>query len=181
MFGGGRCVGLSPRVRGNQATEGRHQDRRGSIPASAGEPSAPSRPGPDLRVYPRECGGTRPPRRRRRRGRGLSPRVRGNPLAAPAWSRSARSIPASAGEPSKCERLSRMARVYPRECGGTDSGIGMAGSRQGLSPRVRGNRHRRTDTLAIYGSIPASAGEPAIKATSTSALRVYPRECGGTA
>ena len=91
--------GLSPRVRGNPARNCLAHWRSGSIPACAGEPASKSLMTWRQRVYPRVCGGTEfiPPVGPG--GRGLSPRVRGNP---PAWRYppSARgSIPACAGEP----------------------------------------------------------------------------------
>ena len=65
-------------------------------------------------------------------------------------------------------------------CGGTHfrfySGIGQTG----LSPRVRGNRHRPCWQGAYLGSIPACAGEPIYLVTSIIINKVYPRVCGGT-
>ena len=91
--------GLSPRVRGNRV-RGRVRVRgRGSIPASAGEPSGTKSWSELAPVYPRECGGTcreaptGPPLP------GLSPRVRGNPDQHISALLGERSIPASAGEP----------------------------------------------------------------------------------
>ena len=112
-------TGLSPRVRGNHTRNNKTGGRVRSIPASAGEPPAASSAPPGCRVYPRECGGTSKYAPRSRDCAGLSPRVRGNPVRTP-WSRvSARSIPASAGEPRTAIRGGSRTRVYPRECGGT--------------------------------------------------------------
>ena len=92
--------GLSPRLRGNlYAGYGGAADN-GSIPALAGEPSTATRRAYSGRVYPRACGGTSPGIGRPRRPCGLSPRLRGNPAAAPGASTLRRSIPALAGEPS---------------------------------------------------------------------------------
>ena len=73
--------GLSPRVRGNLTCSGWKSKASGSIPARAGEPAGFA--GTDWRcpVYPRACGGTLRIRNRPTSGQGLSPRVRGNPLA----------------------------------------------------------------------------------------------------
>ena len=103
---------------------------------------------------------------------GLSPRVRGNPVTAfCGWS--SRSIPACAGEPSNLlDRRSRPPRVYPRVCGGnqrTRAIPACAGepfgcglaSAEGLSPRVRGNLGPVRSRVRGRGSIPACAGEPA--------------------
>ena len=50
--------GLSPRVRGNPLPYADAPAYVGSIPASAGEPTAQSLAGMTIQVYPRECGGT---------------------------------------------------------------------------------------------------------------------------
>ena len=120
--------GLSPRVRGNLHTT-RHPTVfvDGSIPACAGEPG--SAPGSlldaHLRVYPRVCGGTSSLlcEVRRRKVRGLSPRVRGNPVSPipSSSSKIIRSIPACAGEPGGHDgRRGNLADgSIPRVCGGT--------------------------------------------------------------
>ena len=58
----------------------------------------------------------------------------------------------------------------------------MAGVHQqyGLSPRVRGNPLVTMSRLAVSGSIPACAGEPAPRQTLQGTTAVYPRVCGGT-
>ena len=73
-----------------------------------------------------------------------------------------------------------MMRVYPRVCGGTNSGIWSNATTQGLSPRVRGNRHDGSDTVRGERSIPACAGEPAATTSTLGSTGVYPRVCGGT-
>ena len=50
----------------------------------------------------------------------------------------------------------------------------------GLSPRVRGNPHRRGRAGRPRGSIPACAGEPQSRSGGSVGSRVYPRVCGGT-
>ena len=91
--------GLSPRVRGNPEQRQRHQRKKRSIPACAGEPQRPRSPGIRFSVYPRVCGGTLPRCSAKSRLYGLSPRVRGNPLTRCRWNCGPRSIPACAGEP----------------------------------------------------------------------------------
>ena len=51
-------AGLSPRVRGNPDGTRRADNRWGSIPACAGEPTCSGSPSWAGRVYPRVCGGT---------------------------------------------------------------------------------------------------------------------------
>ena len=111
---------------------------------------------------------------------GLSPRVRGN-LHAPGHSGVRnRSIPACAGEPIRPRDRWTSPRVYPRVCGGTRILLNRRQRRQGLSPRVRGNRPALSERADRGGSIPACAGEPRTAASSGAGRRVYPRVCGGT-
>ena len=72
--------GLSPRVRGNPETALGNAGKSRSIPACAGEPSTGNGAGWGVPVYPRVCGGTEYARQAEGIARGLSPRVRGNPL-----------------------------------------------------------------------------------------------------
>ena len=75
-----RCVGLSPRVRGNRFRNRPPIQTMGSIPACAGEPKLVSPLASAKGVYPRVCGGTSVKYPAYHCAHGLSPRVRGNPL-----------------------------------------------------------------------------------------------------
>ena len=172
--------GLSPRVRGN------HTLRRGqrhvfwSIPACAGEPS-PWRPTTGgSRVYPRVCGGTIALQSALTDGRGLSPRVRGNPASRGDATANRGSIPACAGEPMTSHGWKSEASVYPRVCGGTPQDDDRAVGLWGLSPRVRGNHRPGQLDGAVAGSIPACAGEPPPDFRWSYGEWIYPRVCGGT-
>ena len=127
------------------------------------------------------CGGTI----RRRPGRpaehGLSPRVRGNPVAPMLRKTMNRSIPACAGEPRRLRRQPPSATVYPRVCGGTSAVRALNDTAPGLSPRVRGNRRAGCWYGMRRRSIPACAGEPTATRSSQCLPKVYPRVCGGTA
>ena len=112
------------------------------------------------RVYPRVCGGTSKANGLRDSLRGLSPRVRGNPVRHRHAVGVERSIPACAGEPDWCSMLLKVARVYPRVCGGTQDRGAPIDLHSGLSPRVRGNRTALSVSPCTAGSIPACAGEP---------------------
>ena len=172
--------GLSPRVRGNLPGAARRCWRLGSIPACAGEPRAP--PGVDAvtAVYPRVCGGTATGGGRVAQSAGLSPRVRGNPPSRSCNTARSRSIPACAGEPGTTPAPHPQRKVYPRVCGGTRTASSSSHFPRGLSPRVRGNRSIRTIPDPCRGSIPACAGEPAIRLSTAGIASVYPRVCGGT-
>ena len=65
-------------------------------------------------------------------------------------------------------------------CGGTNPVCRAPGIRDGLSPRVRGNRADEGHHRAGHRSIPACAGEPSHPGRPAAPSRVYPRVCGGT-
>ena len=152
------------------------------------------------RVYPRVCGGTTFLSILLLLLCGLSPRVRGNPRLTTSSSRYSRSIPACAGNRTRCDgggarrgsipacagepgrgRAARTRKkVYPRVCGGTGSIWECRGIRKGLSPRVRGNHGRYLGCANGVGSIPACAGEPHSPVPPYRRVMVYPRVCGGT-
>ena len=172
--------GLSPRVRGNPAGVIIISCYQRSIPACAGEPP-PGNGQPGLvEVYPRVCGGTGRNMSPAGARKGLSPRVRGNPISGRAQSFRSRSIPACAGEPAACEYAGQAGAVYPRVCGGTDLPDGEIRHMRGLSPRVRGNPPGPAPTPRRTRSIPACAGEPGRSRTAACRPGVYPRVCGGT-
>ena len=133
-----------------------------------------------MAVYPRVCGGTRRRGSPRRLRRGLSPRVRGNPLAYLLSVMMSGSIPACAGEPRQLHLFSVIITVYPRVCGGTYTAHSLATAKEGLSPRVRGNLGNQDAAPSNPGSIPACAGEPRCGRPLGCCLGVYPRVCGGT-
>ena len=172
--------GLSPRVRGNPlcCRQGRPNQR--SIPACAGEPVGGVVGSGGGQVYPRVCGGTLNHRPPPPIAAGLSPRVRGNPAAPASVCHSPRSIPACAGEPIQPASFASRTTVYPRVCGGTAAIAAVQSVRQGLSPRVRGNRDDDDAVGDADRSIPACAGEPADGGIVRSVWKVYPRVCGGT-
>ena len=155
-----KCAGLSPRVRGNQFRHDWCPEHRRSIPAGAGEPSTPHQSPLSAAVYPRGCGGTDHTKDLARAVRGLSPRVRGNPVERVTESTETRSIPAGAGEPRPARPRRPAGGVYPRGCGGTAFHSGISPCGDGLSPRVRGNRVQLIAHPFGNGSIPAGAGEP---------------------
>ena len=110
----------------------------------------------------------------------VSPRVRGNRVIPSKNVFPIGSIPACAGEPGKPGTPARLARVYPRVCGGTTPTIGRIVHYCGLSPRVRGNLPCGRCESALRRSIPACAGEPISALLTLDNWKVYPRVCGGT-
>ena len=156
-------MGLSPRLRGNLLGVVKVMSLDGSIPALAGEPICSWVSLPSSRVYPRACGGTpgQPPVVPEPEG--LSPRLRGNPNHLRLSPSRTWSIPALAGEPSAGCRSRDPRKVYPRACGGTTVANLKELKTEGLSPRLRGNRSEAPVGETTDRSIPALAGEPALR------------------
>ena len=156
------------------------QNRR-SIPAQVGEPLRLTFPQLPRRVYPRAGGGTLIAPPMLVSFFGLSPRRRGNRSVRPFPERAIGSIPAQAGEPPRISSIVLTPRVYPRAGGGTAPGNASTARHTGQSPRRRGNLVALAVCLVCDGSIPAQAGEPRARTTSSRATGVYPRAGGGTA
>ena len=92
-------LGLSPRVRGNQAKDAVMRLAFGSIPACTGKPTARGSPNHGSRVYPRVYGETHVSPSLGNSITGLSPRVRGNPGCGRRAAFASGSIPACTGKP----------------------------------------------------------------------------------
>ena len=121
--GGFSFSGLSPRVRGNRASDSSDNRYSRSIPARAGEPPGPRAYRNCPEVYPRACGGTASTKASRLLPNGLSPRVRGNLDDTKPVGKLAGSIPARAGEPILALMRAAPDSVYPRACGGTSDSL----------------------------------------------------------
>ena len=172
--------GLSPRVRGNLRWRASKTWPLRSIPACTGEPRHPRLRDISQRVYPRVYGGTFRGTPGTMESTGLSPRVRGNlPPSVPIWVYQ-RSIPACTGEPLGPAVNPQVVQVYPRVYGGTQKKAAVQGFVKGLSPRVRGNHHRRRTPEPPLRSIPACTGEPPPVQYGVVPIKVYPRVYGGT-
>ena len=115
--------GLSPRVRGNRGAGVASGGLLRSIPARAGKPSPQPTSRCTARVYPRACGETISSHSSDCSWSGLSPRVRGNPMAAAVLQDQGGSIPARAGKPLLKVSSPVVQGVYPRACGETSSAV----------------------------------------------------------
>ena len=172
--------GLSPRGRGNPCSYRRNQRLKGSIPAWAGEPATFAATAMANRVYPRVGGGTSTGGQTWKCCAGLSPRGRGNRCGQGQEPFTGRSIPAWAGEPLSDIGVDASQQVYPRVGGGTRDYKRTWNTRNGLSPRGRGNLCPKRCHLPELESIPAWAGEPICLSGEVWATWVYPRVGGGT-
>ena len=152
-------AGLSPPTRGSHVGCQGFHPFCGSIPAHAGEPSAPRPARPPMSVYPRPRGGAGAGTFAHSHDWGLSPPTRGSPRRSRTGRRRKRSIPAHAGEPPfDSDDLADL---------------------KGLSPPTRGSRDLAEVPHRLRGSIPAHAGEPRTSTSSTPISEVYPRPRGG--
>ena len=173
-------IGLSPRMRGNPNPSYLSVLTKGSIPAHAGQPYDADPTAGSLTVYPRACGATFPQETAQAETRGLSPRMRGNPVHYRAGRQRGGSIPAHAGQPRFTQSCHFTREVYPRACGATRRTQATRACARGLSPRMRGNRTRRCPFSVHSRSIPAHAGQPRHAYSAKEAGEVYPRACGAT-
>ena len=112
---------------------------------------------------------------------GLSPQVRGSPIAALERVVLQGSIPAGAGKPGTVSPASKSVGVYPRRCGEA-SITQIVNPPSGVYPRRCGEAARNSPSNVLaQGSIPAGAGKPRPGRRNGAGLRVYPRRCGEAA
>ncbi len=171
--------GPSPRTRGSLDQRSAERDRRGSIPANAGEPSGRTHSPPARWVHPRERGGAAERRDHDARPAGPSPRTRGSRSLPPPGEADTRSIPANAGEPGVVRGQHRGFGVHPRERGGAVDPDSPTQPVPGPSPRTRGSPESARWATGSGRSIPANAGEPRDRRCLRRQRPVHPRERGG--
>ena len=152
--------GLSPRVRGDPAAARSFALERGPIPAGAGRPRLISTRSFSGWAYPRGCGATDFILTGGLNLKGLSPRVRGDPMQCGPLAGCVGPIPAGAGRPRRRASPLRQPPAYPRGCGATPLPSSRRFRRAGLSPRVRGDPALERYNAAGGGPIPAGAGRP---------------------
>ena len=171
--------GLSPRVRGSLRRREAVDHGIRPIPAGAGEPMSLATCARASAAYPRGCGGAFPNGATLDFMAGLSPRVRGSPVAMPNAGSRCGPIPAGAGEPGERRIGVALPAAYPRGCGGATKRKSPRSSDSGLSPRVRGSHGLRRAAAERSRPIPAGAGEPRRDPDAGRARAAYPRGCGG--
>ncbi len=171
-------IGSSPRMRGTDWRAARAHARERFIPAHAGN----RRPAPaklhSTSVHPRACGEQRMGLRKRRYGRGSSPRMRGTGRSSSMRYRPDRFIPAHAGNSASEYDREPMPPVHPRACGEQGRRQAFGNPKCGSSPRMRG-----TGAVGKFGRdidrfIPAHAGNSCAWPAWRSAKSVHPRACG---
>ena len=147
-------------MRGNHLGQALLSGRGGSIPTHAGKPEPIRNDQDRKKVYPHACGETLRSRCLRTARKGLSPRMRGNPLRHCSKQIIPRSIPTHAGKPLGHNDAPPERWVYPHACGETTPAGLKSAWTQGLSPRMRGNRSMPAAAARSRRSIPTHAGKP---------------------
>ena len=173
-------MGLSPLARGNRAVCRRGDGERGPIPARAGQPLLRQLSASIGRAYPRSRGATTNERLRVSVSMGLSPLARGNLPIAKHRSSVLGPIPARAGQPRVAGPAAGRGRAYPRSRGATVARLSAITRRVGLSPLARGNLALGIAGHAIFGPIPARAGQPHAGSAAAWVAWAYPRSRGAT-
>ena len=174
----GRCTGSSPLARGTlQVQRDRLADGR-FIPARAGNTSIFSRQPPVPAVHPRSRGEHLPSPRELGDVAGSSPLARGTPRRSSPPCRTARFIPARAGNTSNWWMSTEASPVHPRSRGEhLDQVVGDLAA-DGSSPLARGTLRTSCRTDAHGRFIPARAGNTPVGALRARAVPVHPRSRG---
>ena len=171
--------GLSPRGRGKRQNLTAAPTSMWSIPAWAGETNDFILGRNYYSVYPRVGGGNRRRIGIRIGDDGLSPRGRGKLIMSDNTSPITRSIPAWAGETAVNICMLAAYKVYPRVGGGNPRFLKHLSNGGGLSPRGRGKQISIAIDHLLMRSIPAWAGETALRDDASDTTKVYPRVGGG--
>ena len=109
---------------------------------------------------------------------GSSPRVRGKPALVPASLEQVGLIPACAGKTSALPLLPVEPPAHPRVCGENLAPFGMADTRLGSSPRVRGKLRSFLLLRSFLRLIPACAGKTPPPRWPYRTRGAHPRVCG---
>ena len=170
--------GPSPLTRGSPDQAQDALLRSGSIPAHAGQPLTLTQCWSKPWVHPRSRGAAPAPQRRQASHLGPSPLTRGSRRVDRRRDSREGSIPAHAGQPLACRRISPALRVHPRSRGAASS-IGCTSAlAMGPSPLTRGSPLPKMPETWPVGSIPAHAGQPIFAAPLEHRQWVHPRSRG---
>ena len=175
----GRYQRVHPRERGESLHASMNGRRLpGPSPRARGIPHDAMLRGTLQEVHPRERGESTSTASFAFTAAGPSPRARGIPLRPARRSAGSGSIPASAGNPLGDRPRMGRAGVHPRERGESKKPPPKLADVPGPSPRARGIRAPLRRPRRRAGSIPASAGNPAVEHGAVVLPRVHPRERG---
>ncbi len=177
----GTALRAYPRSRGaTRPAASACQAERGLSPLTRGNPPTSETSWPSSPAYPRSRGATLLADRPKTLDQGLSPLTRGNQF--PRFNRTRRSgpIPAHAGQPSWRSADERLPWAYPRSRGATGFSVAGPSNIRGLSPLTRGNLSLNQGGALLHGPIPAHAGQPWPRRSTSRLPGAYPRSRGAT-
>ena len=170
--------GSSPRTRGTQVQPLPRARHARFIPAHAGNAPPSTGPSPRAPVHPRARGERDRMLAARHSSDGSSPRTRGTPDERAAGLRSARFIPAHAGNAPAPPPRRASATVHPRARGERAHEPSRPVCVSGSSPRTRGTRLRSLDERLCGRFIPAHAGNARRRRATPGRRTVHPRARG---
>ncbi len=173
--------GSSPRARGTAQAMTLHRKERRFIPACAGNRPRRAGASANSEVHPRVRGEQVLGALAAMGAAGSSPRARGTGCAQPAENRSARFIPACAGNSVACAADRRGHSVHPRVRGEQNVDRQIANALRGSSPRARGTAALPHRVAGVFRFIPACAGNRESDTRSLSANSGSSPRARGTA
>ena len=171
-------TGSSPRMRGTPTFLDSVEDLHGIIPAHAGNTVQTDAYIGSDGDHPRACGEHYKLDLRLSFPMGSSPRMRGTPVPRPSVPRPSGIIPAHAGNTFVFQCVPFLRRDHPRACGEHPGISPHSLRRTGSSPRMRGTQKARLVRLALFGIIPAHAGNTGVHDLGGHVIRDHPRACG---
>ena len=154
----GRCVGPSPRIRGELFYVVQIVRNKGTIPANTGRIPPIWTPRLLVRDHPREYGENSSLATSTSPLPGPSPRIRGECLRHIKLSRRHRTIPANTGRIPHAASPTTPSRDHPREYGENAISALTWAMPVGPSPRIRGEYRRAKQSMRLMGTIPANTG-----------------------
>ena len=170
--------GSPPRMRGKGSSGKRRFHLRRITPAYAGKSDMHANGFCCPKDHPRVCGEKHGRDRRRGRGRGSPPRMRGKAPQQMLLRSTSGITPAYAGKRQKKGDLKNDTQDHPRVCGEKLAFFVFCPYVLGSPPRMRGKGKSSGSTTRIPRITPAYAGKSCTLCWSLVRLRDHPRVCG---
>ena len=170
--------GSSPQVRGRLIQRPHHLQRRGLIPAGAGQTRGRVFTPRIVGAHPRRCGADMRSRALRQPARGSSPQVRGRPEPRGDGPVAPGLIPAGAGQTRWVITSPPWWRAHPRRCGADAACSPRRLVDGGSSPQVRGRLMGMVRGQLTTRLIPAGAGQTGSCRFRSVPVGAHPRRCG---
>ena len=170
--------GPSPLTRGSRGQLRDVDLGQRSIPAHAGQPRDDVIDSRECQVHPRSRGAAISAPVSPTVAQGPSPLTRGSPILRLEFFGSSRSIPAHAGQPTRCRPRTCRRWVHPRSRGAASTPPPGSAALGGPSPLTRGSPALLRRLAGLARSIPAHAGQPIALVEALTVVPVHPRSRG---